>query len=76
MGPGALDPLTGAEYAISITGYAEPGDGQSGVVFIGLATPVGCEARRLQFVGDRARVRSLAVTTALDWLRKTLLTEG
>ncbi len=68
--------LTGAEYALSITGYAEPGDGQSGVVFIGLATPAGCEVRRLQFVGDRERVRSLAVTTALDLLRKSLLAEG
>ena len=68
--------LTGAEYALSITGYAEPGDGQSGLVFIGLATPAGCEARRLQLVGDRERVRSLAVTTALDLLRKSLLAEG
>lgn len=65
--------LTGAGYALSITGYAEPGDGQSGLVFIGLATPDGSSAKRLQFVGDRQRVRSLAVITALDLIRKDLL---
>ena len=71
----AAQRLTGANYALSITGYAEPGNGESSIVFIGLASPAGCEARRLQFVGDRERVRSLAVTTALDLLRKSLLSE-
>ncbi|MFN7924285.1 MAG: competence/damage-inducible protein A [Bryobacteraceae bacterium] len=66
---------TGATYAISVTGYAGPDAANlsTGVVFIGLATPNGTKARRLQFLGDRDRVRTLATNSALDWLRKTLV---
>jgi nicotinamide-nucleotide amidase len=64
---------TRAEYALSVTGYAGPDGDQVGLVFIGFAGPRGAEARRLKFVGDRQRIRTLAVNTALDLLRRRLL---
>jgi len=62
---------TGAVYALSVTGYAEGPN--SGEVFLGLATPESTTARQLRFLGDRARVRQLAATTALNMLRLHLL---
>ena len=59
---------TGADYALSVTGYAD-GE-QAGLVYLGFADAQGSEARRVQLFGDRARVRSLAVILALDWLRR------
>jgi nicotinamide-nucleotide amidase len=67
---------TGSTYAISMTGYAGPDGGTEtnpvGTVFIGLAAPEGTDVRRVQFFGDRARIRTLASNTALDWLRRKL----
>ena len=67
---------TKADYALSATGYAGPDGGDdgtpAGVVWIGLASPDGMEARRFQLWGDRERVRSVAAHYALDWLRKKL----
>lgn len=64
-------------WALSITGYAGPegGDEQNpaGTVFVGLAGPDGASARRLQFAGDRKRIRSMAVVWSLDILRRKLL---
>jgi nicotinamide-nucleotide amidase len=70
MASGARE-RTGATYAISATGYAD-GE-QAGHVWIGLASPAGVHARKLQLTGDRLRVRSMTVINALDWLRRTLL---
>ena len=64
---------TGADYALSITGYAGPDGDKIGLVFIGLATPRGVEARRIQFPGDRERVRAFSTNIALDMLRRELL---
>jgi nicotinamide-nucleotide amidase len=64
---------TGSDYALSITGYAGPDGPQVGVVFIGLATPTGVEARRVQLPGDRERIRMFSTNTALDLLRRKLL---
>jgi nicotinamide-nucleotide amidase len=69
MAAGARE-RTGADYALSATGYAD--SNQVGMVFIALATPEGVHSRKLQLTGDRHRVRSLAVINALDWLRRTL----
>jgi nicotinamide-nucleotide amidase len=44
-----------------------------GLVFIGLASPDGSEARRVQLPGDRERVRAFSTNTALDMLRRKLL---
>jgi len=64
---------TGSDYALSITGFAGPDGAQVGLVFIGLATPSGAEARRVQFPGDRERVRAFSTNIALDILRRNLL---
>ncbi|MBZ5611314.1 MAG: competence/damage-inducible protein A [Acidobacteriia bacterium] len=64
---------TGADYALSITGYAGPDGEKIGLMFIGLATPDGSEARRVQLPGDRERVRMFSTNTALDLLRRKLL---
>ena len=64
---------TGADYALSITGYAGPDGDKIGLVFIGLATPRGVEVRRIQFPGDRERVRAFSTNIALDMLRRELL---
>ena len=69
---------TGASYALSVTGYAGPDGGTEsnpvGTVYIGLADAAGARARRFSFsgLGGRERIRSLAATTALDWLRRRL----
>lgn len=64
---------TGADYAISITGYAGPTGENVGLVFIGLASPDGTQARRLQWPADRDRVRTFSTNIALDMLRRKLL---
>ena len=64
---------TGADYALSITGYAGPDGAQVGLIFIGLASADGSEARRVQFGGDRERIRIFSTNTALDLLRRKLL---
>ena len=67
---------TGSNFALSVTGVAGPDGGTEatpvGTVFIGLADESNSTARRFQFLGDRARVRTLATQTALDLLRKRL----
>jgi len=73
MAEGARE-RTGSDYALSITGYAGPDGEKVGLVFIGLATPNGSEARRVQLPGDRERVRAFSTNTALDLLRRNLLT--
>jgi nicotinamide-nucleotide amidase len=72
MAEGARE-RTGSDYALSITGYAGPDGEKVGLVFIGLATPNGSEARRVQFPGDRERVRAFSTNIALDLLRRSLL---
>jgi nicotinamide-nucleotide amidase len=72
MAEGARD-RTGSDYALSITGYAGPDGEQVGLVFIGLATPNGSEVRRVQFPGDRERIRAFSTNTALDLLRRKLM---
>ena len=68
--------IAGATYALSVTGFAGPDGGTEanpvGTVYIGLAHPAGCDVRRVQFLGDRARVRMLAAQAALDMLRRKL----
>jgi len=68
---------TGATHGVSVTGYAGPDGGTEanpvGTVFLGLATPAGTKVRRVQLFGDRHRIRSVAATSALDLLRRSLL---
>jgi nicotinamide-nucleotide amidase len=71
---------TGATYALSTTGYAGPGGGTEenpvGTVYIGLATPSAARVTKLVYGMDRARIRTLAVQSALDLLRRELLAAG
>ena len=63
----------GADYGLSVTGYAGPAGDQVGLVFIGVADQNGSEGFRYQFAADRDRIRTLATNTALDRLRRRLL---
>lgn len=72
MAEGAKE-RTGSDFALSITGYAGPAGDPAGLVFIGLATPNGTEVRRVNFGGDRDRVRAFSTNLALDFLRRSLL---
>jgi len=67
---------TGAAYGLAVTGLAGPEGGDAerpvGTVYIGLAAPEGSSARPFRFLGDRERIRRLAVQSALDLLRRHL----
>lgn len=67
----------GADWGVALTGVAGPDEQEGhppGTVFIAVAGPGGGEVKTLRLPGDRERVRSLAVTSALDLLRRTLIT--
>ena len=75
MAIGARNVL-GTTFALSVTGFAGPDGGTEanpvGTVYIGLASDGTCDVRRVQFIGDRERVRMLASQSALDLLRRKL----
>jgi len=64
--------VAGSDIAVSITGIAGPTGGTElkpvGLVYFGLATPLGVEVRERKFHGDRGRVQTLAAWTALAWV--------
>jgi nicotinamide-nucleotide amidase len=64
---------TASTWALSVTGYAGPSGPDVGLVYLGIAGPASAETKRLDLFGDRARIRSMAATHALDWLRHHLL---
>lgn len=72
--------LTGADYALSVTGIAGPGGGTDekpvGTTWIGLAGPEGVWAHAYRFRSHRDRNRRLAVSQALDALRRHLQNGG
>ncbi len=59
------------------SGIAGPGGGSAekpvGTVFIALATAAGCRAQGYRFSGSRDEVRNITAFTAMDWLRRHLL---
>ncbi len=65
-------------FALSVTGIAGPGGGTPekpvGTVWLGLSTPTETVARKFLFPGSRHEIQTLAAFTALDWLRRYLLT--
>jgi len=67
----------GADWGLATTGVAGPGEQEGkpvGTVHLGLAAPDGrVITRTLVLPGDRARVRTIAVVSALDLLRRTAL---
>ncbi|NLB17402.1 MAG: competence/damage-inducible protein A [Syntrophomonadaceae bacterium] len=68
--------LSGCHYGLSITGIAGPDGGSTekpvGLVYVGLAMAEGEQTKKLQLIGERDRVRTLAAKHALDWLRRYL----
>ena len=70
----------GADYGLSVTGYAGPGGGTEedpvGTIYFGYASPSGVWTRRVVLVGDRLQVKARAVNTALDWMRRNLSCYG
>jgi len=70
---------TGSDFAVSVTGIAGPDGGTEstpvGTVFIGMASARGCPVHRFRFLGNRDRIRSLAAQTALDLLRRAVISE-
>lgn len=81
MAAGVRDRL-GSTWGLSITGIAGPDGGTAtkpiGLVYIGLAKIDGIQSFEHQFGGQRGRewVRRLSANTALDHLRRQLLTHG
>ena len=69
--------LTGADYALSVTGVAGPDSDERGnpvgLVYVGLASADGTEVKECRF-GKRSRdhVRAQAANTAFDLLRRKL----
>ncbi len=66
----------GADYALSVTGFAGPDGGTSalpvGTVFLGYSSPNGAWSRKLFFTGDRLTIKARAVNAGLDWMRRKL----
>ena len=69
--------ISGADWAVSTTGYAGPDGGADGTpvgtVFIGVAGKDGVSAREFHFRGTRAFVRTLAASMAFNELRLAML---
>ncbi len=69
MALGALR-LSGADVAVSVTGYAGPGDGADGTpcgtVYIGFADRNGSGAEKKLFEGSRDEIRKLTRDHAID----------
>lgn len=78
LASGARDRL-GADWGLAVTGVAGPTEQEGhpvGTVFVAVAGPDGGQVRRLALPGDRDRVRELAVSSALDLLRRQLDGKG
>ncbi|MEW5825204.1 MAG: nicotinamide-nucleotide amidohydrolase family protein [Candidatus Bipolaricaulota bacterium] len=67
--------LLHADVAAAVSGIAGPGGGSAekpvGLVFVGVASPLGVRVEVFRFAGDRAAVRAQAVASALELLRAT-----
>ena len=75
LAAGARDRL-GADWGLATTGVAGPTEQEGqpvGTVFVAVAGPAGGEVRRLTLPGERANVRAVSVTYALDLLRRHLI---
>ena len=75
MATGAAERL-GADYALSLTGFAGPGGGDNetpvGTIFLGYFSPVGAWSHRLFYPGNRLAVKKFAAQAAIDWMRRQL----
>jgi nicotinamide-nucleotide amidase len=76
MAEGARDRL-GADVGLAVTGVAGPDEAEGqpvGTVWVGLADAAGSHARRLSLAGGREQIRQITVISALDLLRRHLVT--
>lgn len=68
---------SGSDIALAVTGIAGPDGGTPekpvGTVYLALAGPADCKAKHYKFFGDRDRIRAITAFTAMDWLRRYLL---
>lgn len=66
----------GSDFALATTGVAGPAGGTPekpvGLVYVSLAFEGGEDVHEMRFVGNRERIRGLAVLEALDMLRRRL----
>lgn len=71
--------VSGADYAISITGIAGPDGGTPekpvGLVYIAIAGPGGTKTGRNQYLADRDGIRLHSAQTSLNMLRLVLLSD-
>lgn len=71
--------LTGSDYSVATSGIAGPGGGSKekpvGLVWIGVSSEKGTETFRLVFRNDRKRNIERFASSALDILRRKLLSE-
>ncbi|MBU0534464.1 MAG: competence/damage-inducible protein A [Candidatus Omnitrophica bacterium] len=75
----AVKNISSANIGLSTTGIAGPSIGTTnkslGLVFIGLATDnKGCQVEKYQFSGTRSMIRTKTAQTALDMVRRHLIT--
>lgn len=61
---------SGADIAVSVTGYAGPTGENVGLVYIGVSDKNGTEAYRFVHSGDRERIRKKSALCALDIIRR------
>lgn len=68
---------TGSDVAVSITGIAGPDGGSEekpvGLVYIAVTVNGETRVQKSQFTGNRAKIRDSAVTSALNFIRNTVL---
>ena len=68
---------SGSDISLAITGIAGPAGGSKekpvGMVFLALANRTGCQAKGYRFSGSRDEIRMLTAFTAIDWLRRYLM---
>ncbi len=76
MAQGILE-RSGSDLGLSVTGIAGPGGGTAekpvGLVFIGLAYADGVKVNEHRFLGTRNQVRQRSAQTALDMVRRFLI---
>jgi len=70
---------SGSDIGLAVTGIAGPDGGSEdkpvGTVFLALAGRSDCTAKRYRFNGSRERIRAITAFTAMDWLRRHLLSQ-
>ncbi len=68
---------SGSDLALAVTGIAGPEGGSAakpvGTVFLALADSAGCQVKRYGFSGSRDEIRTITAFTAMDWLRRRLM---